>query len=681
VLLLLLAALLQPASDWAVYGGSSEGIRYSPLTQINRTNVKQLRLVWSYDTGERETTTETQPIVVNGVLYGITPTHAAIALNAATGKLLWRFDPATKYRGPNRAVVYWADGPDRRVFLAAGDYLYALDALRGQPIASFGQAGRIDLREGLGRDPKVQSVYLTSPGIIYKDLLIIGGRVGEFLPASPGHIRAYDVRTGKLRWTFHTIPYPGEYGYDTWPAKAWIYSGGANDWAGMALDEKRGIVYAPTGSASSDYYGADRVGDNLFANTLLAIDADTGRRIWHFQAVKHDIWDRDLATPPSLVTIHRNGRTIDAVAQATKQGFLFLFERITGKSLFPIEYRGFPPSNVPGELTAATQPVPTKPEPFARQALTTEMVSDRTPEVHKWAREGFQLLRGGGPFVPPGVSDMTLLQPGFDGGANWGGCAFDPQTELLYVNSNDVAATLSMQMDEGWGSGKQVYLRNCAACHGNSLAGTPPEVPSLVHLAARRNRWEVAEIMRHGAGRMPAFPGLTPPESEVLIDYVLTGEDKPLRTTPSSTPPRFRFGGYNWFRDPQGYPASKPPWGTLNAINLSTGEYAWKIPLGEYPELAAKGMKSTGTENLGGPVVTAGGLVFIAATIFDRKFRAFDKLTGELLWETTLPFAGNATPAVYEVSGREFVVIYASGHFKGRPYDPRGGIYAAFALP
>ncbi len=670
-------AAQRSAKDTFLYGGGAEGLRYSSLKQINRKNVQQLEMAWTYDTADGTGATQTQPIVVQGVLYGVTPKHKVIALDGATGKLLWRFDSGLVGRGANRGLMHWAAGREQRLFVAVQSFVYALDAATGKPIPSFGQDGRLDLREGLGRDPAKSSVVMTTPGVIYKDLLIVGGRWSESLPTPPGDIRAYDVRTGKLRWSFHTIPHPGEYGYDTWPKEAWTYSGAANNWAGMALDERRGIVYVPTGSAADDFYGANRVGDNLFANTLLALKAETGERLWHFQAIKHDIWDRDFPSPPTLVTVKHNGKRVDAVAQTSKQGWVYLFDRVTGKPLFPIEFQKYPASTVPGEVTAETQPLPTKPAPFSRQTLTEDLLTNRSPEAHKWALEQFRAFNVGGQFVPITVGQETIIFPGFDGGAEWGGSAFDPETGLLYVNANEMAWRMSLAENQRGNSGRQVYTRNCAVCHGDDLKGTP----SLDGIGAKHNAAALTTIIRQGAGRMPGFPNLQQQDMTALVQYLLSGENKELVSDAATANlPKYRFTGYHKFLDPEGYPAIAPPWGTLNAINLNTGEYAWKIPFGAYPELAAKGIKDTGTENYGGPVVTAGGLVFIAATNFDRKFRAFDKLTGKLLWETILPMAGNATPATYEVDGRQFIVVHATGG-KGKRDDPSGGIYIAFALP
>ncbi|MEI9976279.1 MAG: PQQ-binding-like beta-propeller repeat protein [Ignavibacteriota bacterium] len=678
--LAVLPALVMGAdTDFPAYGGGPAGIRYSELKQINRSNVKQLTVAWNYDTADGSGDPQTQPIVVDGVFYGLTPRHKAIALDGATGKLLWTFDSGVIGRGPNRSLVYWTDGKAPRIFAAVQSYIYALDAHTGKPIPDFGVAGRIDLREGLGRDPEKQSILLTSPGVIFKDLLIVGGRTPEALPAPTGDIRAFDVRTGKLRWSFHTVPRPGEFGYDTWPKDAWSYTGAANNWAGMAVDQKRGVVYVPTGSAASDFYGGDRLGNDLFANCLLALKADTGERIWHFQAVHHDIWDRDFPTPPVLVTVKRGGKDIDAVAQATKQGWLYVFDRSDGTPLFPIESRKYPPSNVPGEVAAETQPLPTKPAPYARQRLTEDLLTTRTPEAHAWALEQFQKLRSAGQFVPLAVGKETVVFPGFDGGAEWGGQAFDPETGILYLNSNDLAWTGALAETNAGHSASRVYQTNCANCHGDDRAGAPPNIPALDRLNGRKSAAEIATIVRQGAGRMPSFPSLTAAEIDALTQYLLSGENKEMVPTvgPSAAP--YRFTGYRRLLDPEGYPAVQPPWGTLNAIDLNTGEYAWKTPLGEYPTLSEKGTKNTGSENYGGPIVTAGGLVFIAATNFDRKFRAFDKSTGALLWETVLPFSGNATPITYSIRGKQYIVIFATGGKAPAAYA-KGAAYIAFTL-
>jgi quinoprotein glucose dehydrogenase len=674
--------------DWKVYGGSLDNIHYSTLRQINRNNVHKLAVAWTYDSGDEfpDSEMECNPIVVHGALFATTPKLRLVALDAATGKLRWSFDPnqgekvSTKLR--NRGVTYWEEGNDRRIFLVVRHYLYAIDATTGKPLAGFGDSGRVDLREGLGRDPKEQSISATSPGVVYKDLLIVGSIVAEDLPASPGDIRAYDVRTGKIRWTFHTIPHPGEHGYETWPKDAWTYIGGANDWAGMSLDEKRGLVFCATGSASFDFYGANRIGDDLFANCVIALKADTGERVWHFQGVKHDLWDRDFPAAPTLVTVRRDGRLIDAVAQITKSGFVFVFERENGRPLFPIEYRKVPASDVDGEVTADMQPFPLKPPPFARQMLTPEIATNRTPEANRAVLEQLQKVRSGGQFTPPSL-EGTVVLPGLDGGGEWGGPAFDPETGMLYVNSNEMAWILRLVRrpgTKGLASSQQVYAANCANCHRQDMRGSPPEFPALIGVGKKYKEDEIAKVIREGRGRMPSFAYFGRDIITAVAHFLATRKDTefatPLRKQ-LSQPLKYTHDGYNKFLDPEGYPAVEPPWGTLNAINLETGEFFWRISFGEFPELVAKGMRNTGSENYGGPLVTAGGLIFIGATNRDRKFHAYDKTTGKLLWEAVLPAAGNATPATYAVEGRQFVVIGAGG---GKWGSPSGGTYVAFAL-
>ncbi len=597
--------------DWPIYGGSPENTHYSPLSQINKSNVNQLQVAWTFDT-EEAGGLQTTPIEVGGVLYGISPSQKVFALDAATGKLKWTFDSGIKGTQPDRGVAYWSTTNDHRIIVGVMNFVYELEAETGQPIASFGDHGRIDLRENLVRDASTAFIVLTSPAVIFKDLLIVGGREPETLPAPPGDIRAYDVRTGKLRWSFHTIPHPGEFGYDTWPKDAWTYSGAANNWTGMALDTRSGIVYVPTGSAAFDFYGADRIGDDLFANCLLALDAETGKRIWHFQAVKHDLWDRDFPSPPTLVKVKQNGKDIDAIAQTTKQGFVYLFDRANGKPLFPIEFHKYPSSTIPGEVASQEQPLPTKPAPFARQLLTEDLLTNRTPEVHQWALDQFHKFRSEGQFVPFSVGKDTVIFPGFDGGAEWGGSAFDPDSAILYVNSNDIAWTAALgESTSDPSTGRGIYQSQCSVCHRDNLAGSPPQFPSLIGIGSRLPSPAIAEVIQKGRGRMNAFPNLSADQIKALIDYLTHGENKELAGPEPAIPRmKYQFTGYNRFLDPEGYPAVAPPWGTLNAINLNTGQYAWKIPLGEYPDLAAKGMKNTGTENYGGPIVTAGGLLF-----------------------------------------------------------------------
>jgi quinoprotein glucose dehydrogenase len=676
-------------SDWPVYGGQSEGDHYSPLSQINRGNIHKLKEAWKFDAAEAGGL-ETSPIIVGRTLFAYTASQKVIALEASTGKLLWKFDSGVGSKQPARGLAYWTDGRHGRVLAGVTHYLYALDAQTGKVIPSFGEQGRIDLRKGLRGDYLSQSIDLTSPGIVYQDLIILGGRNPETYPSPPGDIRAFDVRTGALRWSFHTIPHPDEFGYDTWPPDAWKTAGAANNWAGMALDEKRGIVYVPTGSAVFDFYGADRVGDDLFADTLLALDAKTGKRLWHFQGVHHDIWDRDFPSPPALLSVRHNGSCVDAVAQTTKQGFLYLFDRTTGKPLFPIEERPYPASEVPGEVTAPTQPAPTMPAPFTRQMLTQDLLTTRTPEAHARALKEFATFRSGGQFLPIGLDQETVVFPCFLGGAEWGGPAVDRTRGVIYVNANETACVLGLTENQPTAStGGRIYHNQCSLCHGKDLSGSPPNYPSLVDVGKRLSPAQIEAKISQGGGRMPSFPNLRDEHLRALIQFLTKQNAQGAEADPDQgaiyssaadgTTMRYEVTGSRDFVDAEGYPAISPPWGTLNAIDLNTGRYLWKIPLGEFPALAAKGTTNTGSENYGGPIITAGGLLFIAATVYDKKFRAFDTSNGELLWETVLPFAGTAIPATYMIDGRQYVVI-ASGGGKD-PKAPSGSTYVAFTLP
>lgn len=669
-------------ADWATYNGSPDNLHYSTLKQINTTNVAQLKPVWSYDTHETGGL-ETQPLIAGGVLFGYAPHQEVFALNAATGELLWTFNSGEGVTRPERGLAFWSEGKDKRILAGINHFVYALDAATGKPIASFGDKGRIDLRENLRGEAKTLSVTITSPGSIYKDLLIVGDAEPESLPAPPGDIRAYDVRTGKMRWIFHTIPHPGEFGYETWRKDAWKTSGAANNWCGMAVDTVRGIVYVPTGSAATDWYGADRVGDDLFADSLIALDAATGKRLWHFQGVHHDLWDRDFPSPPTLVTVLRNHKQVPAVVQTSKQGYLYMFNRVDGTPLFPMETRKYPASTVPGEVASAEQTVPTKPAPFSRQLLTEDLLTNRSPEAHAYALQRFRTFISNGMYMPNSVGKDTVMFPGFDGGAEWGGSAFDPATHILYLNANDVGLTEMLVKHEAKSGGESMYQKQCALCHGQNLKGQPPAFPSLENLQEKDSVEQVMDIIRNGRGRMPALPGISDADRRALAVYVMNGgagKDAATSTPDTGTEKvTYDTTGYHKFFDQDGYPAVKPPWGTLNAINLDTGEYVWKIPFGEYPELVAQGLGTTGSENYGGPVVTAGGVVFIAATVIDKKIRAYDKRDGKLLWEYVLPFPANVTPAVYEIEGREYLVVASGG---GRePKLPTGGVYVAFALP
>jgi quinoprotein glucose dehydrogenase len=710
----LLAVILFPCCNekpggyttWEIAGGSKDNIRYSTLSQINTNNISKLQVAWVYHTGDADTIHNSQiqcnPIVVDGVLYGTSPQLKLFALHAVSGEQRWVFDPVDQMLKDNprarfvlnnsRGVTYWEEGEDKRILYAAGNLLYAINATNGTLISSFGDQGKVDLKKGLDKNTDDLYVVATSPGIIYKNLFIIGSRVSENSDAAPGHIRAYDVRTGERAWIFHTIPQPGQFGYDTWEdPEAYNHIGGANPWSGFSLDEKRGLVFAGTGSASFDYYGGKRKGANLFANSILALHAATGERAWHYQTVHHDTWDYDLPTAPALVTIRKEGKLIDAVAQPTKTGFVFLLERETGQPIFPIEEVTVSTETyLKGEKLWPTQPQPTLPKPFMRQKFMEEDLNDLVDtESYEELKSRYKKHFAGSMFIPQSLQG-TIHFPGLDGGAEWGGPAYDPETNLLYINANEVPwliqmkeVDLSVAAKETYGiAGKRLYQQHCMICHGSDLNGSGNN-PSIEHISETYNEKNLIEMIRSGRRMMPAFPHLKEEEIKAINAYVLNLEERKRETFPlkpiaidSFRHLPYAITGFYKFQTREGYPGIKPPWGSLNAIDLSTGEIAWRTTLGEYPEFKERGI-ITGTENYGGPAVTSGGLVFIAATR-DNKFRAFDKHNGQLLWETTLPASGFATPAVYEVNGKQFVVIACGG---GKLGTKSGDTYIAFSLP
>ncbi|HEX2854719.1 MAG TPA: pyrroloquinoline quinone-dependent dehydrogenase [Opitutaceae bacterium] len=698
------AAVHRPAfqtagADWPVYFGDTDGSHYSTLTQITPANVAQLQPAWTFHTGDAEANNRSQmqcnPLVIAGVLYGTSPQLKLFALEAGTGRELWRFDPfgtgdVPGGRGLNRGLAWWQEGGERRLMFSAGQFLYAVDPATGRLIESFGNGGRVDLIEGLDRDTRGLYLAANTPGAVFRDLIIVSMRLGEGpAPAAPGHIRAYDVRTGKRRWIFHTIPHPGEKGHETWPADAWQKSGGANCWAGLVIDHERGIAFVPTGSAAFDFWGGDRAGDNLYANCLLALDAATGERKWHFQFVRHDLWDRDPPAAPVLCEIVRGGRKIAAVAQITKSGHVWVFNRETGESLFPWREEPVPASQLEGEKTSPTQPVPLKPAPFARQHFTEAEITTRTPAAHAAVLEKFRAVKPHEPPFDPPSERGSIILPGLDGGAEWGGAAVDPRG-VLYVNSNEMAWVLTMVRAKSIlgenGPAPGLYTQLCLSCHGAKGEGNAAQnIPGFGNLASKYKPEEIAALLVQPRGVMPSFDFLPPDQREALAAYVLagnfnaTGGNVAAGESAEAVRPRtlYTLNGYKRFLDPDGFPALRPPWGTLNALDLNTGEYLWQKPLGETRDPNGPGLLPTGTENYGGPVVTAGGVLFIAATN-DEKFRAFDSRTGGLLWETTLPAGGYATPATYSVGGRQFVVIACGG---GKMGTKSGDAYVAFALP
>ncbi len=690
--------------DWPEYLGGPDRNHYSTLKQINASNVNQLKVAWQYhtlDSGQMQC----NPIIVNGVLYGMTASTQPFAIDAATGAEKWRKKKEADDRlSSSRGLVYWENGSDKRILYTKGPWLYALDAATGEKILSFGDSGRISLKAGLGTTAKDKMVISNTPGTVYGDLIIMPLRLSEGNDAPLGHIQAFNIRTGKLAWVFHTIPLPGEYGYETWPKDVYKNTlvGAANNWSGMSVDRNRGILFVPTGSAAFDFFGGNRKGANLFANCLLALDAKTGKRLWHYQLVHHDILDRDPPAPPNLLTITRNEKKIDVVAQVTKQGLVFVFDRVTGVPIYPIQERPVPASDVPGEKAWPTQPFPVKPAPYARQTLTGADINPYSESQDSLVAL-FRKSRYGGPFTPLSKKG-TIIFPGLDGGAEWGGTAADPEG-IIYVNSNEMAwliavgETATEAQMAGMSSGNRLYATNCISCHGSERKGNPASgYPSLIGVGSRRTRDYISNIITYGKGMMPGFTKFDDKQKKAVVAFLL-GEERneiglakmqgPVKTKSASktavkgkstaTDPAYsyRISGYSKFLDKNGLPAISPPWGTLNAIDLNTGEYKWKIPYGEYPELAAKGIPQTGSESYGGPVVTASGLLFIAGTK-DKKFRVYDKNNGQLLWETTLPSAAFATPSTYEVNGKQYVVMACGGTKLGAQ---AGDSYVAFALP
>lgn len=663
-------------TQWSSYLGGSDRNHYSTLDQITPENVTKLQVAWTYslpDSGQ----IQANPIIIDGVLYGVSASVQAFALDAATGKELWRFgDPLKNWASTSRGVSY-AKG---RILYTVGPNLWALDARTGKPIESFGNHGKVDLHTGLPAIAQNKFIISNTPGTVFANLIVMPLRLSEGADAAPGDIRAFDIYTGKVAWTFHTIPYPGEYGYKTFPKNAYKneQTGAANNWSGMALDEKRGILFVPTGSAGYDFYGGNRKGSNLFANCLLALDARTGKRLWHFQMTHHDLWDRDLPAPPNLIRVKHHGKNVDAVVQVTKQGYVFCFDRVTGQALFPIIERKVKGSNLKGEHAWKTQPMPTIPKPFARQSdeITLQDINPYASNSAELIQKLSQLENGW--HAAPTLKGNLIL-PGFDGGAEWGGAGADPKKGIVYINSNEMPWIQTMVSTKNpTTANSKTYMQYCSSCHGDQLQGNPSSgYPNLSEVFKRRNKAFLSQIITQGKGMMPGFPQISPFERTELVNF-LSGEiPKEVSSVGKVTELPYRMTGYTKFLDKQGLPAISPPWGTLQAIDMNTGKYLWKIPFGDEPILASKNIHNTGTENYGGPLITENGLLIIAASK-DGMFRIYNRFSGKLLWKAQLPAAGFATPATYQANGKQYIVIACGGTKLG---TKKGNSYVAFALP
>jgi glucose dehydrogenase len=708
---------------WKDYAGAADSSKYVPLTQINKSNVNLLKVAWTYPTGDT-LNYQFNPVIVDNVMYVLAKNSSLVALNATTGEEIWIH--ANLRSISRRGINYWesADRSDRRLLFQMNNFLQAIDAKTGKSILTFGRNGLVDLREGLGRESGVIRVQSNSPGKIFENLLLLGSSPGEGYMSPPGYLRAFDVVTGALAWTFHTIPQPGESGYDTWPKDAWKYAGGANTWGDISVDTKRGIAYFPTGSPTYDYYGADRIGSNLFGNCLLALDARTGKRLWHFQVVHHDLWDYDLTAAPQLITIRRNGKTIDAVAQAGKNGFLYVFDRVTGEPLFPIEERPVPKSDVPGEQAWPTQPFPTAPPPFARQIMTEQDITPyflSSDERASWqdrlrkARKGL--------YMPPST-DETVAVPGAVGGANWGNTAANPGEGIVYVMSQDVPSfyKLSTQpapIPTGRGAtpapaggagqrGLVLYEQNCSVCHGAERSGSAGG-PTLIGLETRLNYQDFRQLLLAGRGRMPAFPAFDDQAVTALFTHLggtiapsgrgapPAGDkppDGPVVASGGAPAPlevgRGGFGGGRGAAYPPGidvpatryftpYGLGNPhimtgPWASIVAYDLNKGDIKWRKPLGVDKLAAAEGGSDSGVPRGSqrmGMIVTPTGLVF--ATAKDGKVRAYAADDGQILWTGDLPHGAEGLPAMYSVNGRQYLVVCASTGLTWGPLSREGG--------
>ncbi len=684
---LILAALWGCSPDkqntgatWPTFGHDVSNTKFSALTAIDTSNVAQLKEAWRFEDSAEGGGVYFNPVMMDNRVIGLMPSNKLVAMDAATGKRLWEFAPdSSDISNWSKGMTYHAGSPDR-IFLISGGTLYSINAETGAVMKDFGNNGRVDFYEGLEVPDSMRAqvpVSSNAPGVVYNDLFIVGCKVPDELPSTPGDIRAFNINTGKLEWVFHVIPKPGEFGADTWSANARQRNGGANCWAGMALDEKRGIVFVPTASPSFDFYGADRPGQNLFANCLLALDAKTGKRIWHFQTTHHDLWDRDNGSPPNLVTIKRDGKSIDAVALVTKMGFLFLFDRETGESLFEVnEVPVDTVSRMPGEKPWPTQPIPVNP-PFARQGYQEKFFGHSAAWINaEIAKNKYKT----GIYEPPSMEGSIIL-PTAHGGSNWGGAAVNPETNRIFVNAIDIPWILKLTDLKKIREANQLnpeilYRTYCSSCHGADKKGGAG--PDLTSRAKNYKSAQIASILRKGAPPMPSFKFLSEQQIEAISAYV---RDTVAQTSfetagiPENNEP-YGFNGYNFYLDPEGHPAIAPPFGTMTAIDLNTGAIVWQVPLGEDLRFKKMGIPNSGTFNRGGGIATAGGLIFIGATD-DNMLRAFDQRTGKVLWEYQLPGMASSIPSTYAVGDKQYVVVSVNGEQQN---NFKGG-YIAFAIP
>ncbi len=717
----------QPYTTWSDYGGSADSMQYSALTQVNAANVSRLELVWHYPVPDRTGNFGFNPLVVDGVMYVLGPQRQIVALDAVSGRTLWAHQVEGEGTPGNRGINYWEsrDRSDRRLIYGAGGSLRAIDARTGKAITTFGDHGQVPMRVGT---PRVLGGPSGTPGRVFENLFITGSNTGERFFSPPGDIRAYDVVTGRLVWTFHTIPRPGEYGYDTWPKDAWKYVGGANVWGELSLDTTRGIVYAPTGSPTHDLYGGDRQGANLFGNSLLALDARTGKRLWHFQMVHHDLWDYDLTAAPKLLTVRHNGKPRDVVAQATKHGLLFVFDRVTGEPLWPIEERPVPKSATPGEQAWPTQPFQTHLVPFARQSFTREQINPHLAADDKAkVLQRFLAAPSEGLFTPPALDRELIMLPGQFGGGNWGASAADPTTGIMYLRTMDQPTVTQLRVfdpnepadgNSPEARGRASYTQHCSSCHGELQ-------PSGIRTfdgggwipVAKLGGKAVRAQIRDGQGQMPAFTEdvIGDADLQALLTYLgiddaagapagASAEREP--SGPPPPPSSAKTDGLNLYSTPRytgplgrafraesGLSGISPPWSEIVAYDLNEGAIKWRAPFGTSPALAARGITDTGNGRRAwrnGPVVTAGGLIFLGSWA-DRTVRAFDARNGKVLWEHALKANPEGIVSVFEVNGRQYVAFCASGSdTKETPvaeaYEALPGLasaqgYYVFALP